>query len=165
MADATGRAAGGNLIGEPQRLLRKALVINPKAPQALFMMGLSAVQEQDNATAIEYWDRLLPLLNNSPKQQQELAQLISSARTGLGLPATGEPATGETSSTTVGSKQNAPTKSQVKPNQATSNNESIIEDENTNGGVRVSVSIDPSMLEKAKPSDLVFVIAHHSVFK
>jgi len=142
IADATGRAAGGNLVGEPQELLSRALAINPEFSQALWMAGLASAQSQDSANAIKYWSQLLPLLSDSPVQQEELRKLIQQAQTGLANQQSGN----TTNSTTAVTSAN------------TSDNKNSTEDSSSNG-IRISVSIDPSMLEKAQPSDVVFVFA------
>jgi len=138
IADVTARAARGSFIGEPQELLSRALAINPEFPQALWMIGLASAQSQDRTTAIKYWNQLVPLLNDSdsPQQQEELRQLIQQAQIGL---AQQQPNNAEVST------DGAPESNKPKNDEAT--------------GIRVSVAIAPSMLEKAKPTDLVFVFA------
>lgn len=51
-------AAGGNLQGAATEKFNQALVINPRHGRALWYAGLSAVQREDNAQAIEIWQRL-----------------------------------------------------------------------------------------------------------
>jgi len=136
IADVTARAARGSFIGEPQELLSRALAINPEFPQALWMIGLASAQSQDRTTAIKYWNQLVPLLNDSPQQQEELRQLIQQAQIGL---AQQQPNNAEVST------DGAPESNKPKNDEAT--------------GIRVSVAIAPSMLEKAEPTDLVFVFA------
>ena len=150
IADVTARAARGSFIGEPQELLSRALAINPEFPQALWMIGLASAQSQDRTTAIKYWNQLVPLLNDSPQQQEELRQLIQQAEIGL---AKQQPSNGESAPTVAA----APIGNQI-ANEQTETNKTNAEND-ASKGISVSVSIAPSMLEKAKPTDLVFVIA------
>jgi len=80
IADVTSLAAGNRLFGEPEDYIKRALKIDPDYPQALWMAGMAALQTEDPHTAVKHWDRLLPLLNDSPQEQQELRQVIEETR-------------------------------------------------------------------------------------
>ena len=80
IADASGLSAQGNLVGEPQQYLERALKLDPNFTQALWMSGLAAAQQKDNATAVKYWEKLLPLMGAFPEQQAELRQLIKTSK-------------------------------------------------------------------------------------
>ena len=77
LADSSALLAGGILAGQPIQYVQKALAINPQYPQALWLAGLNAAQNENSQEAISYWNRLLPLLANSPQQQQELQDIIA----------------------------------------------------------------------------------------
>ena len=143
IADVTSLSAGNKLFGEPLDYIERALKIDPDYPQALWMAGMAALQTEDAPTAVKHWERLLPLLNDSPQEQQELRQVIEETRAKM--------ASGPIE-----------TKPQIDVPEAESTD--IITNKDSeepapSDGIKVSVSIDPAMLEKTKPSDLVFVFA------
>lgn len=51
----------GNLNGKPIALIEKALQLNPDHGQALFMAGVAAYESGDKYRATDYWEKLLPL--------------------------------------------------------------------------------------------------------
>lgn len=61
-ADALAMKQGRQLAGEPERLLKKALEIDPDNVKALALAGSAAMQRGDAAGARAHWDRLLRLL-------------------------------------------------------------------------------------------------------
>ena len=135
IADASALAAGGNLTGESQQYIERALAIDPNFSQALWMAGLSAAQKQDNQGAIKYWQQLLPQLADAPQQQDELRVLIEQAQ-------------GQIQSQLNGNNPIADQSGDSKMVEAVPAN-----------GIKVSVSIAQEVADKAKPTDLVFVIA------
>lgn len=80
MADAAALKAGGNLAGQATEYVQQALNIDPNQPQALWLAGLAAAQLGQVEKAREHWNRLLPLLEGSPEQQQELQQIIQQTK-------------------------------------------------------------------------------------
>ena len=135
IADASALAAGGNLTGESQQYIERALAIDPNFSQALWMAGLSAAQKQDNQGAIKYWQQLLPQLADAPQQQDELRVLIEQAQ-------------GQIQSQLNGNNPIADQSGDSKMVEAVPAN-----------GIKVSVSIAQEVADKAKPTDLVFVFA------
>ncbi len=80
LADAAALLDEGNLAGAAAQYIQKSLAINPNEPHALWLAGLAAAQRGDRTNAISYWNTLLPLLANSPKQQQELTEIIAQTK-------------------------------------------------------------------------------------
>ena len=58
-AEALALAHGGNLDGEPMRLLERALKIDPNNPKALTLAGARRSRRRTISIAIGYWERLL----------------------------------------------------------------------------------------------------------
>ncbi len=58
-ADVQAMAQSGNFTGEPARLIRSALAINPKHPKALALAGTEAYKRGDFQAAIGYWNKTL----------------------------------------------------------------------------------------------------------
>lgn len=57
-ADVLAVSRGRKLAGEPEKLVRRALAIDPKNGKALALAGTAAFDRQDYATAVNYWQRL-----------------------------------------------------------------------------------------------------------
>lgn len=79
-ADVLATANGGRLSGKPAELIQKALSLDPDNGTGLWLAGMVANETGDYATAIQYWQRLLPQLENDQKSLQEVKQLISRAQ-------------------------------------------------------------------------------------
>lgn len=142
LADASGLAAGGNMFGEPLSYVQRALEIDPEYPQGLWLAGVGAIQIGDTDTAIGYWDRLVPYLENSPQQQQELRDLITETK---------QRASGTPPATTVASNTTTPQTDEVA--------EDVEHKQDTPNGIRVTVSLDPALKGQVSPTDTVFVFA------
>lgn len=61
-ADALATAQGASLKGEPERLVVRALEIDPKNVKALALSGSAAYERGDDALAEAQWQKLLPLV-------------------------------------------------------------------------------------------------------
>ncbi|MGQ4880687.1 c-type cytochrome biogenesis protein CcmI [Billgrantia sp. LNSP4103-1] len=60
----------GSLAGEPQRLIARALDIDPEHVQGLWLAGSLALQQADESAARDYWERLLGVLpQGSPEAE------------------------------------------------------------------------------------------------
>lgn len=76
LADATALASDGQITDEVSKYVQRALAINRDNRQALWLAGLGAAQIGDQVTAKTYWNRLVPLLDDAPQQQEELRTII-----------------------------------------------------------------------------------------
>lgn len=77
-ADALAMSAGGKLGGKPSELLERVLVLEPQNRTALWLSGMAAVERGENAVAVDFWNRLLPLLQDA-NTKIEVARLIEQA--------------------------------------------------------------------------------------
>lgn len=75
------RAANGNFAGQPEKLLARALKLNPDEPQALLLAGAAAGQRGDNRAAANYWEKLLPQVEPGSEEEKTLKDAIAKART------------------------------------------------------------------------------------
>ena len=71
-ADALAMAQGRRLQGEPEKIIARALQVDPDNVKALALAGTVAFEKQDYATAVAHWERILRLA----PQDSELAQSI-----------------------------------------------------------------------------------------
>ena len=75
-ADALAMLEGGTLNDRVITLLDRALKIDPKQPQALWLAGMAAEARGDLPGALEHWHRLKPALHADPQAQSKLQALI-----------------------------------------------------------------------------------------
>ena len=74
-ADAMAMAQGGNLRGEPEKLIERAMHADPGNAKALALAGTVAFDGQDYALAIKLWERL----RGAIPQNSEFAKSIQSS--------------------------------------------------------------------------------------
>jgi cytochrome c-type biogenesis protein CcmH len=88
-AEATGMMQGRTLVGEPQRLVDKALALDANHPGALDLAGSAAWETRDFGAAAGHWKRLLAQLPKGSPRHAELGAAIERAeqRAKLSLPA------------------------------------------------------------------------------
>ena len=88
-AEAQGMAQGGTLVGEPLRLVHKALAIDARHARALDLAGSAAWELRDYASAATYWQRLRTQLTPGETRHAELTGAIEHAQrlARLSLPA------------------------------------------------------------------------------
>jgi len=84
LADATSMSNGGNLTGRPTELIRKAIVLAPDDPTALWLAGMAEDQAGEHQLAIDHWSKLQGLLPDDPDSLQRVTDLIKAARAKLG---------------------------------------------------------------------------------
>lgn len=131
-AEALTSANQGRMSGQPEILVKAALEIDPNNQRALFFAGVAAMQKQDFASAVQYWQRLLPLV---PEDRAEIRQVLEQQiqRAQILADAGDVPA-----------EATQPTTETVAANAAS---------------LQVSVNLDPSISEQVKPTDTVFIYA------
>lgn len=111
-------------------LVQRVLELQPENPKGLWLAGIGAAYLGDNASAVLYWERLLPLLPAAGNQVKTLKNYIAQARTQLpmelepSIPASGDAVAG------MNAKQ-----------------------------VSVNVSIAPDLNGLVEPEDSVFIFA------
>jgi cytochrome c-type biogenesis protein CcmH len=88
-ADALAMAHGQSLQGEPEKLVARALEIEPKNLKALALAGTAAYERSDYANAAAIWSRMLPLVPEGSEDAQAIGQNIDEAKklAGIGAPA------------------------------------------------------------------------------
>lgn len=79
-AQALAMTRGGDLTGEPQRLLQRALELQPRHPEALWLAGYAAFQGGEHRKAIGYWETLLSQYSGEGEGAQLVRRHIEMAR-------------------------------------------------------------------------------------
>lgn len=84
LADALGSVNGNSLEGEPEKLLTKALTLDPDNIKALALSGTVAFNRGDAATAAKQWERALRSAEPGSEMARQLQGAVSDARQQLG---------------------------------------------------------------------------------
>lgn len=84
-ADALAMARGQRLAGEPERLIARALEIDPGNLKALALAGSAAYERQDYARAAELWSRMLPLVPAGSEEARSIAENVEEAKKLAGI--------------------------------------------------------------------------------
>ncbi len=135
-----GTKGGGSLMGEPEKLIKRALTLDPNQPKALALAGTIAFQRKDFAAAARDWERALSVLPEDSGFARQIASGLAEARGALGL--TQSKGAGPIASP-------APAKVPV----ATATGAS------TGRTVSGTVTISPELARRASPDDTLFVFA------
>lgn len=143
LADASALQAGGILTGAPSEYVQKALLLNPQHPQALWLAGLAQAQIGQRLEAINYWERLLPLLSEFPQQQAELSDVIAQTKSAS--------ESGEADLSNEQAANSALTDQAQSSTSTGSQSEGI--------SISVNVSLSEQIISMTSPSDTVFVFA------
>src|SRR6266513_2468229 len=85
-ADALAMAQGRTLRGEPEKILLRALAIDPNNVKALLLAGTAAFNRNDHSAAIRLWERVLSLLPAESDMIQRVQASIAEARSLAGPP-------------------------------------------------------------------------------
>lgn len=79
-ADTLAMARGGAMDGKPMQLIQKALTLEPTNQQALWLAGTSALESQNYAQALVYWQRLQAQIPPGSRDAQIMAANIAEAQ-------------------------------------------------------------------------------------
>lgn len=131
-ADIVAMAQGKKLIGEPEKLVRRALEIDPKNIKALALSGTIAFDRQEYAQAIREWQKVVALVPEDSAAAAGIAGSIRDAENRLA----------------ISSKQ----VSEVTPVAGK-------EPQATIASISGTVELDSSMRAAMKPGDTLFVFA------
>ncbi|WP_370608568.1 tetratricopeptide repeat protein, partial [Solemya velum gill symbiont] len=82
---AVAMAQGGQIAGEPEELVLRALEIEPNDSIGLWLAGNARHEAGDFQGAIDYWQRAIPLLADSPADQQELTTRMQTVASQAGI--------------------------------------------------------------------------------
>jgi cytochrome c-type biogenesis protein CcmH len=150
LAEAKLFASGQAEIGpEARQLIDAALAIDPQMQKALWLRGMVAAQDGDEAQAIELWQRLLGLLDPASAGAQSVKQQIEMAQARLG-----EAATGPVAATPVASEP-AETKAAVEETTAAVAPATVMD-----GGIPVTVTIADDLHATMPGNAILFVFIH-----
>jgi cytochrome c-type biogenesis protein CcmH len=78
-ADALAMARGARLAGEPEKLVLRALEIDPGNLKALALAGTAAFERKDYAVAARFWRRMLPLVPEGSDEARAIQANVDEA--------------------------------------------------------------------------------------
>jgi len=128
-ADALAMTRGQSLQGEPEKLILRALEIDPQNLKALALGGTVAFERKDYAAAGGYWQRMLPLVPPDSEDARAIRDNVAEARARAGDPSAGAA---------------APSAGASAP---------------SHPGIRGTVRVSEKLRDKLSPGDTVFVYA------
>ncbi len=79
-ADALAMAQGRRLQGEPEKILARALAVDPLNVKALMLAGTAAFNRNDYSGAIRHWERILDTVPGESEMAQRVRASIAEAR-------------------------------------------------------------------------------------
>lgn len=131
LADALTMSAGGAFSARSEELLQKALELDPGSATALWLLGMANQERGEYAEAIGYWQRAIPLLQSDANAVSQLGSMIDKAKSRGGLSdADIKPVSGDAGQTPAAAAE-----------------------------IKVSVTLDAALVEKASADDVLFVLA------
>jgi len=78
-ADALAMARGARLAGEPEKLVLRALEIDPHNLKALALAGTAAFERKDYAIAARFWRRMLPIVPDGSDEARTIRANVDEA--------------------------------------------------------------------------------------
>jgi cytochrome c-type biogenesis protein CcmH len=147
LADALGSSQAGKLDGEPEKLIARALQLDPDHVKALALSGTIAFDRGDAALAARQWAHALAKAEPGSEMARQLQDAVDEARKRAGLP----PATPTVAAAgaTSSSSATSPAGSAVAAAAGTSQGASV----------QVRISLSPALAAKAAPDDTLFIFA------
>jgi len=83
LADVLAMSRGQRLAGEPEKLVLRALELDPQNLKALALAGTAAFERKDFAGAVRYWQRILPLVAADSEDARSIQASIAEAQSFL----------------------------------------------------------------------------------
>lgn len=146
-ADALAMSQGQSLIGEPEKLIMRALKIDPNHVKSLALAGTIAFDKKDFNTAIKYWEKMATLVPPDTEMYRNVQGSIAEARSRAGGGATPPIATAPEKAT---AEKMAPEKAAPEKSAPVAA---------SGGGVSGTVTLAPALAAKVSPNDTVFIFA------
>lgn len=160
------------LAGLPIILLKTALTVDPNYPDALWLAGFSAAQQEDFNSAIGYWQRFqaqLPATDTETQQavDKQIAearqQLVNKAEVTSTKPSNSVSVnSGDSEKLPVVVPMTAPAQSVSNAGNENEKNKNMSAEGEfaiKEAKIEVKVSLDPALQEKINPQDTVFIYA------
>ncbi|NKB61105.1 MAG: c-type cytochrome biogenesis protein CcmI [Gammaproteobacteria bacterium] len=145
-SDAIIMDSGNSYVPEAQKNINRALELNPDNINALWIAGLGNQSLGDHERAIRHLKKLHPLMDGDPEAQQQIQTVLADS---LGQ-------RNQTSSASV-NKNESKTVDESAAN--TSNSELAGNDEVSNSGLQIRLSLASDFSKELLATDTIFVVA------
>ena len=156
-ADAMAMSQGQSLQGEPEKLLQRALAVEPKNIKALILTGTAKYDRKDYAGAVLAWQQMRALL---PADSQLIQAADDNIRQAQILAAGGNPASaGAGAANGNASAANNAAGNVAGGQGSAAGSASSTAAANAGATVSGSVDLDPAARSQIAPTDTVFVFA------
>jgi cytochrome c-type biogenesis protein CcmH len=80
LAEALAMARGRSLEGEPEKLLERALALEPDNLKALALAGTAAFGRRDYRTAVRHWEKMVPLVPPDSEEGRSIQASVDEAK-------------------------------------------------------------------------------------
>jgi cytochrome c-type biogenesis protein CcmH len=80
LAEALAMARGRSLEGEPEKLLERALELEPDNLKALALAGTAAFGRRDYRTAVRHWEKMVPLVPPDSEEGRSIQASVDEAK-------------------------------------------------------------------------------------
>ncbi len=91
-ADVVAMAQGRKLAGEPEKIIARALEVDPRHVKSLALLGAAAFERGDYARAVKVWRTILALVPPDSQVAQSIGNSIADAEREMGQGAVAKPA-------------------------------------------------------------------------
>jgi len=85
LVDALAMSNDEKLAGKPAEYIKRILELEPDNASALWLAGMEARERGELKEALDYWERLLPRIEDGSEPKQQLRQMIAATRQTLGI--------------------------------------------------------------------------------
>lgn len=147
LADALSMQNKGQISDTALELLHQVEKREPRNVTALWLLGNAAAQRGQDRQALDYWARAYPLLADEPAMQAELGNSIRQIEARSGL------------SAKIKIPKPLPSIMGGAPAMAQDAGPAAQPGAANGPGIEVEVALDPELMAKASPNDLVFIYA------
>jgi cytochrome c-type biogenesis protein CcmH len=138
-----------SLSGEPEKLVDRAIELDPTNQNALFLKGLARAQADDPVAAEATWERLLGLMQGGSPAQQAVIEQLNIVRERLGK----GPMDAQQAAAPI-----APVAAPAAPVASAPMAGNSAPDPNA-AGIDVTIKVAPELADLVQPGDTLFVFA------
>lgn len=139
-ADTLAMSLGKSLQGEPEKMVARALQIDPKNIKALSLAGSAAFERREYANAATQWRKILALVPADSETAQSITASINEAQSLSGQPVSPQPPVAQAA------QGGAVSATAAQPGKAA-------------GRIQGTVELDPALRGQVADTDVVFIFA------
>lgn len=158
-ADMLAMASGSSLQGEPFEIIKRALTADPKHVKSLALAGSAEFERKSYASAIGYWERIVPLVGAESEFGRSTLASIEEARSLGSLPAGSAakaPAPGAKQPAAASVSSAPASVATASPKSAASAATRAAAD---GSAITGTVKLAPALAKQVSPGDAVFIFA------